>query len=491
MSFILNTRDFFLMKTFLAIMLIGYSWLSNTVQSATIVRGAEYRVSGNHVFEAIPVSQSSTVRWWMHRTEINEITSLVNRYERVDSAVGISVTLPLFKKYQQHTIYTVFTEENGVVDSVTIQVFLANNVFRLIYEHTNNKNKPISLFIVVPFGQSPSTHVVFIMHGINRNAEDYIAPWRDFAIRNNFIAIAPQFSETYYPSTRSYHLGNMFTGKDGTGSLIPETQWTFSLVGEIFEWVRGKFALSDSLYDIWGHSAGAQFVHRMMLFKPQAKVRRALSANAGSYTVPDLQIHYPYGVQHPLLSITQNDLTRYSKKRLIIMRGTADTLRDSALPTDPGDEAQGRNRYERAGYFYDKGVAINRSIAWQLQDVPSVGHSHTGMAPAAQALLANVSSVGEHTADVVPSSFFLYQNYPNPFNPSTIITYSFSFPKAVFVTLKIFDMLGREVALLVNEYQQAGQYVETFHGTSLSSGVYFYQLKAGNYVDTKKLVLIK
>lgn len=57
----------------LVVMLIGYSGLYNNVQAATIIRGAEYRVSGYHTFEAIPVSQSSTVRWWMHRTEINEI----------------------------------------------------------------------------------------------------------------------------------------------------------------------------------------------------------------------------------------------------------------------------------------------------------------------------------------------------------------------------------------------------------------------------------
>lgn len=483
-------------------MLIGYSGLYNNVKAATIIRGAEYRISGSYTFVAVPVSQNSTVRWWVNRKEIDEITGAENRYERVDSALGLSVTFQLFKKFQQHTIYTLFAEENGVIDSVTVQVFLANNVFRLTYEGTNNKNKPIFLFIVVPYAQSQATRVVFIMHGTNRNAEEYIVPWRDFAIRNNFIAIAPQFSETYWPYSRSYHQGNMFTGKDGTGTLIPEPQWAFSLIDEIFDWVRSKFALTDSLYDIWGHSAGAQFVHRMILFKPQAKVRLAIPANAGSYTTPDLYFSYPYGVKNPLLSITYENLIDYTKKRMIIMRGTADTLRDSNLSTDAGDEAQGRNRYERAGYFYDKGAVLNPSTAWQLQDVPGVGHSYTGMAPVAQAALINVSSVGVQSSENVSTSFSLYQNYPNPFNLSTTITYTIPFvktehtPSLQHVKLVVYDLLGREVATLVNEYKQIGTYsvdfnVETRRTSSIPSGVYFYQLRVGNLVKTKKLILMK
>ncbi len=84
----------------------------------------------------------------------------------------------------------------------------------------------------------------------------------------------------------------------------------------------------------------------------------------------------------------------------------------------------------------------------------------------------------------IPTNYSLEQNYPNPFNPSTVINYRL--PVSSFITLKVFDMLGREAATLVDEYQQADQYVETLHATSLPSGVYFYTLKAGNYVQTKK-----
>jgi hypothetical protein len=89
----------------------------------------------------------------------------------------------------------------------------------------------------------------------------------------------------------------------------------------------------------------------------------------------------------------------------------------------------------------------------------------------------------------VPQSYSLAQNYPNPFNPVTKI--NFAIPKQGFVTLKVYDMLGREVTKLVNEVKQAGTYSVDFDATRLSSGVYFYKLEAGGFVDTKRMVLVK
>jgi len=89
----------------------------------------------------------------------------------------------------------------------------------------------------------------------------------------------------------------------------------------------------------------------------------------------------------------------------------------------------------------------------------------------------------------LPKNFELYQNYPNPFNPSTVISYQM--PTAGHVVLKIYDILGRDVATLVNEEKSAGNYKVTFNGSRLASGMYFYQLKAGDYLQTKKLMLLK
>ena len=89
----------------------------------------------------------------------------------------------------------------------------------------------------------------------------------------------------------------------------------------------------------------------------------------------------------------------------------------------------------------------------------------------------------------IPSKFSLSQNYPNPFNPSTKINYEL--PKDNFVSLKIYDMTGKEVVSLVNEMKVAGYYTVNFNGVNLSSGIYFYSIKAGEFVNTKKMLLVK
>jgi len=89
----------------------------------------------------------------------------------------------------------------------------------------------------------------------------------------------------------------------------------------------------------------------------------------------------------------------------------------------------------------------------------------------------------------IPESFSLFQNYPNPFNPSTTISYSI--PADGYVTLIVYDVLGNEVASLVDEQKQSGTFDVNFNASNLSSGVYYYQIKAGEFTSTKKLVLMK
>jgi len=95
----------------------------------------------------------------------------------------------------------------------------------------------------------------------------------------------------------------------------------------------------------------------------------------------------------------------------------------------------------------------------------------------------------EDAANILPEDYALYQSYPNPFNPSTTIKYSI--PNSDIVNIKVFDILGREVAVLLNEYKPAGTYNIEFNASRFASGVYFYQLHSGNFVETKKMVLMK
>ena len=112
---------------------------------------------------------------------------------------------------------------------------------------------------------------------------------------------------------------------------------------------------------------------------------------------------------------------------------------------------------------------------------------------------ALISKVSAHLAYAYTraqsTNFALMQNFPNPFNPSTKI--NFTIPsvettrRVVFTTLKVYDVLGREVATLVNEEKPAGNYEVEFNAEKLSSGIYFYELKAGSLILTKKMILLQ
>ncbi len=102
---------------------------------------------------------------------------------------------------------------------------------------------------------------------------------------------------------------------------------------------------------------------------------------------------------------------------------------------------------------------------------------------------ASTSLVSVDPNKKLPLEFSLEQNYPNPFNPSTTIKYSI--PKASFVTLKVYDILGREMTSLINEEKPAGIYEVKLNAVNLASGVYFYRITAGNFVSTKKFIILK
>lgn len=118
----------------------------------------------------------------------------------------------------------------------------------------------------------------------------------------------------------------------------------------------------------------------------------------------------------------------------------------------------------------------------------------TGWAVGANGVILRTTNGGvaigiQPISSEVPAAYRLSQNYPNPFNPQTNI--EFSIPKTGFVNLTVYDILGREVSVLVNEQLAAGTYKADFDGSNLNSGVYFYTIRAGAYLETKKMIIIK
>ncbi len=126
-------------------------------------------------------------------------------------------------------------------------------------------------------------------------------------------------------------------------------------------------------------------------------------------------------------------------------------------------------------------------LAFGFEQVPTEEERDTLMNRTMNWLLDGITSAGNN--NIVVRSFNLEQNYPNPFNPSTTINYSLA--NEEHVSLKVYDIMGREVAELISEDQAAGTYSLDFDASSLASGMYFYKITAGNFVSTKKMVLLK
>jgi hypothetical protein len=103
--------------------------------------------------------------------------------------------------------------------------------------------------------------------------------------------------------------------------------------------------------------------------------------------------------------------------------------------------------------------------------------------------LSEMITAVQRKADPIPVKYALDQNYPNPFNPSTMISYQVN--SLSKVSLKVYDLLGREVATLVDELKGQGSYSVIFNATNIPSGVYFYRFQSGKYSETKKLLLLK
>ncbi len=114
-------------------------------------------------------------------------------------------------------------------------------------------------------------------------------------------------------------------------------------------------------------------------------------------------------------------------------------------------------------------------------------HASLGMKGSITVNPASATAVREGNG--IPARFSLSQNYPNPFNPTTVITYEI--PDKSFVSLRLFNLLGQEIATLVNEQAQPGKYSVTWDGSSQPSGIYFYTMKTAGFQETKKLMIVK
>lgn len=261
---------------------------------------------------------------------------------------------------------------------------------RKSYSFESPGNPPVKVFYAEPPVINSKTSVVVVMAGRQRNADEYLDSWVSWGAKNNYLVLSPQFDEQNWPEPLGYNFGNIATGKEANNKPNPKAKWAFTVIEQMFEHAKKKFSVGAKRYLLFGHSAGGQFVHRFMLFMPENHVSLAIAANPGFYTLPDTGVIFPYGLKNMPVAVSEKDVKKWTGGDLILMRGTADVQRTESLRQTPEADAQGKNRFERAGFMFEQVKKANPSSKWRLVDVPGVAHDQKGMAEAAQRLLETV-----------------------------------------------------------------------------------------------------
>ncbi|WP_200975613.1 hypothetical protein [Echinicola sp. 20G] len=251
----------------------------------------------------------------------------------------------------------------------------------VIFAYKDSERKSIKVWTYKPKSWNDKDKIVFVMHGGGRNAEDYLNTWVELADKNNLLIIAPEFENKFSKyTTNDYQEGNLFTF---FGTKNPKSEWAYTVVENIFDHIKSANNITNERYDIFGHSAGGQFVHRMIMLMPESRIGTAIAANAGFYSFPNEHLEFPYGIKN-----TETDLKKSYKKRLIILLGELDndpnlgTFRTTDLAME-----EGANRLERGTNFYNanKGIIDKNDweFNWTLDTVRNVGHNYTEMSKGA------------------------------------------------------------------------------------------------------------
>lgn len=261
----------------------------------------------------------------------------------------------------------------------------------VMYEYRQNDRKSIKVWTYKPLEWKNEDKMVFVMHGGGRNADDYLDAWVKIAKKNNLFIVAPEFASRFSKyTTNDYQEGNLFTF---FGSKNPKEEWAYTVVENIFDHIKSVNGITNEHYDIFGHSAGGQFVHRMVLLMPDASIGTAIAANSGFYSLPNENLEFPYGIKNSGMN-ADTGLQKAYRKRLVILLGELDN--DPSLgtfrTTDLAME-QGAHRLERGTNFYNANRKLknkkNWMFNWEMDTIKDVGHDYKRMSENAVGWLKN------------------------------------------------------------------------------------------------------
>ncbi len=258
----------------------------------------------------------------------------------------------------------------------------------LPYEDPALPGHPLTLRSARPRHCTPETPVVFVHHGVLRNGGDYRDFWLPLVDEANVLAIVPEFSAEAFPGSPWYNFGNR---TDDEGKPKPRGEWTYGINGRVFTALRDHGITRRSGYAMFGHSAGGQFVHRLISLGFRDRVIAAVTANAGTYAMPDLATPFPFGLGDT--GMDEAALRKLLAFRLTVSAGTLDIVTDDEhFPKDEAAMRQGGTRYERAHNYIATARAVAERFgmhcAWTITDVAGVDHDGNRMSAAAAPILA-------------------------------------------------------------------------------------------------------
>lgn len=311
------------------------------------------------------------------------------------------------------------------------------------------EEKGITVFYHKPENFDRGAPVLMVIPGAGRNGDDYRDAWVEASETYGVLVLSPSYPEKHYPEFWSYNLAGMtrevtldlsfvvdteprerpldevreeieatiawhelvgdgaahqliyqlvlfskagmIKGVDirGTNSVANANlqEWIFDDFDRIFEAVRDELELETETYDLFGHSAGGQILHRFALFHPTERAGQIVAANSGWYTVPTFEQEFPYGLKDSGMTI--NHLEAAFGSRLVVFLGEeddADETRGSLRRTSQ-TEQQGSGRLERGKHFFgmaqEAATDLGVDLEWRIEIVPGIGHDYSRMGEAA------------------------------------------------------------------------------------------------------------
>ncbi len=269
-----------------------------------------------------------------------------------------------------------------------------------------HENDIITIHYYKPINMTSKSRILLVIPGSGRNGDSYRDSWIETSKKYNILILSPSYSKEDYVYA-DYHLGGTITdiGMEGfcfkknsnhvfmdedKVKFIPikdSSKWIYNDFDRLFKIAKKAVQSKQQEYDIFGHSAGGQILHRFVLLHPNSKANRILASNSGSYTLPEINTDAPFGLKN--LGIDNKNLKTSFKKRLVLFLGELDNADEQGglLLRSPTVDKQGTHRLARGIYFYNRGLyvakALNTKFEWKLKIVSGVGHNQRKMAKAA------------------------------------------------------------------------------------------------------------